>query len=84
MIQRQTKEIQTAVEKKRLEMDTKFDTKVEHLAILLGRREVYRKAIQQLQTHKRQLETFRKTVKVICMHRELALTPHVHREGSWR
>ena len=46
-------------------MDTKYDTKVEHFAILLGRREVYRKALQQLHTHKRQLEKFRKTVKVI-------------------
>ena len=64
MIQRQTKELQTAVEKKRIEMDTKYETKVDHLAILLGRREVYRKAIQQLHTHKRQLEKFRKTVKV--------------------
>ena len=65
LIQRQAKELQSAVEKKRLEMDTKYDTKVEHFAILLGRREVYRKALQQLHTHKRQLEKFRKTVKVI-------------------
>ena len=61
LIQRQAKELQSAVEKKRLETDTK----VEHFAILLGRREVYRKALQQLHTHKRQLEKFRKTVKVI-------------------
>ena len=85
MIQRQTKELQTAVEKKRIEMDTKYETKVDHLAILLGRREVYRKAIQQLHTHKRQLEKFRKTVKVYRTHAPVFFyADNAHREGSWR
>ena len=51
IIRRHAKEMSAAVERKRLELDTKYETRVEHLSILLGRREVYRKALQQLLTH---------------------------------